>query len=515
METLKVVNVQQVKRWFQNQSRTSSATTRLSLKKNMSLKQVTCHVYKAEIASIAERRANGAKPGSQEYFPFFQGAITEFMDGLDEESRARLEDERDKWLSGVHPLEVKRKAAQGMGQSFLEKSAQTQYNENGDANHDYNENHGKIKVQSFEAKYPEAVEEFKAAWVEYMAYCYEVESGEQVESVAQSRATTALIELERDVKGFPLLPNSCVGDTLAFIKKLIRSFITAHYRFASRHKQDRVPWKHIKEHTSNFIDDQYLPEPLDTLQAMIEDPSDMKKERITQLLEHWRRPVPGSDLFRFSYVLVNNKSNETMPALYKISPAPQNREVIPTGPIAIDEGPSLDWDTEYNDQPLRFTPGPHDDENMEPSNDLDPQELESLPPNPVLEAPLLTLLRTESVPSKAPTPIIDPQLIGLEYTSPPQSPVESTPPDTVGQIPPGPEPRPRPRPRPRPKGKTPQEPTAATMAATEPEPELGRTKRIAKRRLDLYEVEEMKAAERAEKKARDKQETQAKRQKRK
>ncbi|KAF8800968.1 hypothetical protein BYT27DRAFT_7262523 [Phlegmacium glaucopus] len=309
-----------------------------------------------------------------------------------------------------------------MGQSFLEKSAQTQYNELGMRSvvwefhenragmklfqlHDFNGNFGKVKVQSFKEKYPEAVQDFTAAWIEYMTYCYEVESGEQVELGTQSRTTTTLMELERDVKGFPLLPDTSVGDTLAFMKKMIQSFITAHYRFASGRKQDRVPWKQIKEHTSYFIDDKYLPEPVEALQPVIEDPSDMKKEQITLLLEHWRRPVPGSDLFRFSHVLVNSKSDETRPVLYKISPAPQNGEVIPTS--SIDEAPPLEWDAEYNDQPFRFTPGHNDDESMEPSNNL---ELDSLPPNPVLEAPLLTLIGTESIPSTVPTPIIDPHI---------------------------------------------------------------------------------------------------------
>ncbi|KAF8808474.1 hypothetical protein BYT27DRAFT_7255583 [Phlegmacium glaucopus] len=93
----------QVKHWFQNQSHTSSATTRLSLKKNVSLKQVACHIYKAEIASIVERIGNGVKPGTQQYIQFFQGALTEFMDGLDEESRAWLEDEQANWQSVGHP----------------------------------------------------------------------------------------------------------------------------------------------------------------------------------------------------------------------------------------------------------------------------------------------------------------------------------------------------------------------------------------------------------------------------
>ncbi len=125
------VNLQQVKRWFQNQSRTSSATTRLSLKRNVSLKQVACKIYKAEIAAIASKRANGAKAGTPQYMGNFQGAVEEFMAQLDEERLLALENERTDWQNNGHPIEVKRKTAERMGQSYLEKSAQVQFDEMG------------------------------------------------------------------------------------------------------------------------------------------------------------------------------------------------------------------------------------------------------------------------------------------------------------------------------------------------------------------------------------------------
>ena len=91
------VNLQQVKRWFQNQSRTSSATTRLSLKRNVSLKQVACKIYKVEIAAIASNRANGAKAGTPQYMGNFQAAVEEFMAQLDKERLLALENEWADW----------------------------------------------------------------------------------------------------------------------------------------------------------------------------------------------------------------------------------------------------------------------------------------------------------------------------------------------------------------------------------------------------------------------------------
>lgn len=89
--------------------------------------------------------------------------------------------------------------------------------------HDCNEQLGNVKVQAFQEKYPEVVQGFKEAWIQYMEYCYEAESGQGVGSVGQSQPTSALklIELDRDVKGYPLVPASCDGDTLVYMKKIV------------------------------------------------------------------------------------------------------------------------------------------------------------------------------------------------------------------------------------------------------------------------------------------------------
>ena len=128
--------------------------------------------------------------------------------------------------------------------------------------------------------------------------------------------------------------------------------------------------------------------------APIEDPSDMKKEQVYRLVEHWRRLVPACDLFRFSHVLVNSKTDATTPALYKDSLGPhtvarQTAANAEAGPSTIRPptmASTLGWDEEYRaDDALRFSPGP-DDINMHDQdfNMQDPQE-----------------------------PIIDPDLIGL------------------------------------------------------------------------------------------------------
>ncbi|KAF8162562.1 hypothetical protein B0H34DRAFT_794366 [Crassisporium funariophilum] len=417
------VRKSQVKRWFQNTFRRPSALARLSMTRKASLKQVACHVYKQEIAAIASRKANSAKPGSQQYMPIFQAAVNEFMETLDDEALVALEQERANRIIEGQPVDVKRKTVERLGHTYLEKSAHMQYNEMGRrllfwdfhenragvrlfSFFDFNEDIGPVKVLPFIKKFPQAVEHFKDYWYQYMQYCYQVESGEEAPA-GQARSAYRLMDLDRDLKGFPMLPPVGEKESLTDMKAMIRSFVTAHYRFASGRQHDRVPWKQIKEHTGDFIDDEYLPSQpiIDATVAPIEDPSDMKKEQVYRLVEHWRRPVPACDLFRFSHVLVNSKADATTPALYKDSLGPHT-VARQTAPIAAnaEAGPStirpptmastLGWDEEYRaDNPLSFTPGP-DDINMhdQDMNVQDPQE-----------------------------PIIDPDLIGLTSTGHRQS----------------------------------------------------------------------------------------------
>ncbi|KAF8797525.1 hypothetical protein BYT27DRAFT_7265673 [Phlegmacium glaucopus] len=199
-----------------------------------------------------------------------------------------------------------------------------------------------------------------------MRYCYHVESSEEVDLVAQSWATTILIWLNRDVKGFPLVPPPQEGDTLVYVKQIIRSFITTHYCFASGHEHDRVPWKWITENTADFINSKYLPE--NTVQPYLGEHQD---------------------------------TDQSAPTLYKQSPSasipmrldgPINDEPINDEPIngePIEGGLASEWDAKYISLDL------DGDVNMDPGlnhRDSTPVPFSPQPPWP-------------------PTSVIDPQLI--------------------------------------------------------------------------------------------------------
>lgn len=281
----------------------------------------------------------------------------------------------------------------------------------------------------------------------------------------------------------------------------------------------------------------------------------MKKEQVIRLLDHWRRPVPGSDLFRFSHVLVNSKTDSTTPALYEDSlgplSRPENGGVIADPPTPI-EGGASDWDAEYaSGQGLRSTPPVADDVNMHP-DDADPT---STTPDfePELAALLLPGAQDDNVLPRVQTPVIDPTLMGLRWAPQVQEGSLLQAPKPSASKPPGkksaakqstskkstskkgkqvavPQPNEsalpvqlaRPKDRPRPKPKVVQAPAIVATRVGNPEmqPEQNPidgaqlpTKHVPKRKLDIY----VAAQERAEEQRREKEQAQAapKRQRRK
>jgi hypothetical protein len=81
----------------------------------------------------------------------------------------------------------------------------------------------------FEDMFPEVVLAFENAFMSYMQYVQEVETGQAMEDFAKIRKRTSHIELDRDPKGFPLLPPATDADSLPNMKNLVWSFLTLHY----------------------------------------------------------------------------------------------------------------------------------------------------------------------------------------------------------------------------------------------------------------------------------------------
>lgn len=95
--------------------------------------------------------------------------------------------------------------------------------------HDFNKDIGNLNIVRFEDMFPELVVAFENGYITYMQYVLDIEAGEIVEDISKVRTWSLLIELEQDVKGFPILPPESTGERLPHMKNLVRSFVTAHY----------------------------------------------------------------------------------------------------------------------------------------------------------------------------------------------------------------------------------------------------------------------------------------------
>ena len=259
--------------------------------------------------------------------------------------------------------------------------------------------------------------------------------------------------------------------------------------FASGRKHDRVPWKQIKEHTGSFIQPDYLPEPTDGV-TQLEDPSDMKKEQIARLLEHWSRSVPGSDIFRFTVVLVNNKTDETMAALYKDPfTTAFSHPVHQLPPTQTDSASDVvrPWSAQIDPTLLN---GPTDSAiQLEEPIDNDPIDQtiqtghlinETQPPTPAIDL-------TPPTPNPSGEPIdqlgssVDATALNLTNQQKPSRPI-------------------RPKPKARPKPST-HNPNPIPIPTSQQEEDLGRPKRTTKRRINVYlEAEEKDAQKKKQKK---------------
>ena len=154
-------------------------------------------------------------------------------------------------------------------------------------------------------------------------------------------------------------------------------------------------WRQIKEHTAEFIDPIYLPTNSGDQVVQLEDPSDMKKEQIVGLLEHWRRPVPASDLFQFSHVLVNSKSGEMEWAWYKNSLGSQ---LVSWNSLALATDELATWDEEY----VNPTSMVHWDPNIDPTLQEERELGQESDHVSLSVPPLPTLVSTEPQPKQKP-----------------------------------------------------------------------------------------------------------------
>jgi hypothetical protein len=143
-------------------------------------------------------------------------------------------------------------------------------------------------------------------------------------------------------------------------------------------RSDKVPWKLIKLDPCEFVDAKYLPR-----NTILEDPSDMKKDVICRLLQHWRRGVPASDLFRFKRYIV--KGEETALAKYNSKTMAEERPLSRPA-IPVPEVTNFDWERDYerskgthgaeNEEQYQFSADGDNNINMHGGHQVDDESID-------------------------------------------------------------------------------------------------------------------------------------------
>jgi hypothetical protein len=97
----------------------------------LTVRQVACQIYKQEIAAIAGKTANGAKPGEQAFMSAFQGSVTELLANLDGDQKLELEKTREEWTKEGYPIDVRRKTAEKKAHRSIQQVADSHYKDMG------------------------------------------------------------------------------------------------------------------------------------------------------------------------------------------------------------------------------------------------------------------------------------------------------------------------------------------------------------------------------------------------
>jgi hypothetical protein len=158
----------------------------------------------------------------------------------------------------------------------------------------------------------------------------------------------------------------------------------------------------------------------------------MKREQVARLVEHWRRPIPANELFRFSHILLNSKTDFTATALYSNSLGPHTvgemgQPIVELGgstearPMDA-EGTTLGWGEEYEAEKLSGFPSGRDEEYVAENPLGFPSSRQDI-----------NMHADEPEPDFRPEQVIDPDLIGLTHQIPPTVQMKKQPTKAKGQ----------------------------------------------------------------------------------
>ncbi|KAF8805301.1 hypothetical protein BYT27DRAFT_7258411 [Phlegmacium glaucopus] len=154
-----------------------------------------------------------------------------------------------------------------------------------------------------------------------------------------------ILAVNIDAEGFPVAPSPVSWEKISKddLERMYRTYMTLHYRLASRDPEHQTPFTRISAKQSDFIQAKYIPRGI-----TLNDPQAMKREAMIQFFQHVvaRQESHGNqDAFRFKAILSSRKKGTLRDAKYFDADAGVNEPAPAPAPRRKKKAPKATHDT--------------------------------------------------------------------------------------------------------------------------------------------------------------------------
>ncbi|TFK59883.1 hypothetical protein BDN72DRAFT_905447, partial [Pluteus cervinus] len=322
-----------IKAWFVSRNVKRRTRRHFGMVQRLTFKDVLTDLRRPEITNLAQARANSTE--SKKFLPYWQGIVTEIMNGLTEEEKKGIEAERQRRLTQGLSREQRERNRKKRLKAHIDKFIQSLWDWMGVICHivvafkevnlvtvtSYDNNHlllgpGAMKLQDVN---PRVVGEMEDAFTHLAISRFG--AGDLNLPLLNNRRKGGRVPLPFlpfDGHWARLPPRAEWPKTAALLRDLVRAFLMWHYHKAANRAEGSVPWTAISNALSMYIESKFLPEDADGINWSHVDKFD--RAVCEALLGHWLdryTEYGASQMFQFkNYVGPQQKPT---PACYEVS----------------------------------------------------------------------------------------------------------------------------------------------------------------------------------------------------
>ncbi|KAF8132888.1 hypothetical protein EV363DRAFT_1295700 [Boletus edulis] len=305
--------------WMHQQGR-AGREKKMKLGHQWTARSVVREEHKERLKEIILEKY-GAAPGSVEMLGLYQTELNELIDELSEETWLEASRTAEEWNTQGPAPDVQARFATRKAQEFVKKFAVEMWKKGGIRMvilSGFKDEKGEIFAQVHDfndeiADGPsfENAEEVQGSFDRYLSKCFDPpKDGDQGAEEDGDREKKQVGKPKKsqgrrrdDVVEKVLLPDGTVwipevqNLSRADLQDLVRGFLTAHYRIATRKPRVTAPFKKLGRLSATLFDDRHLPRKWN----IPDDPSHLKRQEALHFLEFIRnrQALFPDDIFKF------------------------------------------------------------------------------------------------------------------------------------------------------------------------------------------------------------------------